>query len=50
MTVIPRGIPTEEEVILHVFSLCHLDNQIATFGPRECVYLCLQTTYCLLNF
>ena len=22
MTVIPRGIPTEEEVILHVFSLC----------------------------
>lgn len=26
---------------------CHLDNQIATFGPRECVYLFVSADHSL---
>ena len=54
VTVIPHGIPSEEEVILYgwyFLSAFHLENQIAIFGPRECVYVFVSAdTHCLLNF
>lgn len=50
VAVIPHGIPSEEEVILHgwyFLSAFHLDNQIAIFGPRECVYVFVSADHSL---